>query len=201
MLTGQNISKAPVVRLKENPNKVINALAFVIALAQENGRKASQYDLVKTLFLADRQHLNEWGRLITFDNYVAMNHGPVPSLAFDILKETSKGLSFFKDKQTPWKCEKATATHSNYYIYFDAKKFDFKKILSESDIDCLERNLNVVQTLGFSQIRKLTHEDAAYVDAWDDTSTRRQFPMSLGMLFDTPNFEKADELAEISSFA
>lgn len=201
MFSGQHISKAPIVKLKEDTNKIVSALAYVIELAQENGKKASQYELVKTLFLADRQHLNEWGRLITFDNYVAMNHGPVPSLAFDILKETAKGLSSISGKRPPWKRREEQLGNSKYYIYYDATKVDFEQFLSDSDLDCLKRNLNVVQTLGFSQIRKLTHEDAAYVDAWDDISSRRQFPMSLGMLFDTPNFDKALELAEISSFA
>jgi len=201
MFTWQHTLKAPIVKLREDPNKIVTALAYVIKLAQENGKKASQYELVKTLFLADRQHLNEWGRLITHDNYVAMNHGPVPSLAFDILKETSKGLNSIPGKRTPWKRQAEQHKSSKYYIYYDAKEIEFENFLSDSDLDCLKRNLNVVQTLGFAQIRKLTHEDAAYVDAWDDTSSRRQFPMSLGMLFDTPNFEKATELAEISSFA
>jgi len=194
-------SKAPVVKLNENILKIVHALAFVISYADSKGVKPSQYDLVKTLFLADRYHLNQWGRLITFDNYVAMKHGPVPSLAFNLLKEDRNALKRANLKELPWSREDYRGQRSKYFRYFDAHDIEFDRFLSDSDMDALKENFIVVKSLNFGQIRKLTHEDAAYVDAWEDESSRRQFPMSLGMLFDIPNYEKANELAEISSFA
>jgi len=185
-------SKAPVVRLRENVSKIVHALAYVIKFADENDPRPSQYDLVKTLFLADRSHLNEWGRLITYDNYVAMQHGPVPSFAFDLLKGNTKAIAKIGGGDLPW----SSAKEGNYFAYFDAQDLDFEEVLSQSDMDMLEKNYIVVRALGFSQVRKLTHEDAAYVDAWEDHVRKKQFPMSLGMLFDSPNFEKAEEIAE-----
>jgi len=190
--------KAPIVKLNENIVKIVHALAFVINYADENNPKPSQYDLVKTLFLADRYHLNEWGRLITSDNYVAMKHGPVPSFAFDLLKGNVVALRKTKMSQLPWQQELYEDKNSKYFKYFNARALDFDLFLSDSDKEALINNFIIVKTLGFSQIRKLTHEDVAYIDAWEDESTRRQFPMSLGMLFDTPNYDKAEEIAEFS---
>ena len=74
------------VHMKPNVGRILAALYHVIKEARDRKRDVSQYDLVKSLFLADRSHLNEWGRPITYDNYTAMKHGPVPSLAYDLLK-------------------------------------------------------------------------------------------------------------------
>ena len=198
MKTSVTKNHAPIVRLSADFERVIYAISYIICVAEKNGPLASQYDIVKTLFLADRQHLNEWGRLITNDNYVAMKHGPVPSLAFDLLKESSKAKVILENRELPWQRKKLDQTPR--FFYHSPLINDFDNVLSESDTECLENNLNVVQTLGFGQIRKITHDDIAYIDAWDDLSSRKQFPMSLGMLFNTPDFDKAQEIAELSGF-
>ena len=38
------------------------------------------------MFFADKEHLLDYGRPITGDSYVAMEHGPVPTSTRDILK-------------------------------------------------------------------------------------------------------------------
>ena len=51
----------------------------------------TQYQIVKSIFFADERHLNTYGRPVTFDNYVAMPRGPVPSLVLDLLKPPRRG--------------------------------------------------------------------------------------------------------------
>lgn len=41
--------------------------------------------LIKLLYLADREALIRWGRPITTDRYVAMEHGPVVSGIYDLI--------------------------------------------------------------------------------------------------------------------
>ena len=43
--------------------------------------------MLKTLFYVDKAHLQKYGRPVTGDIYVKMSYGPVPSLAYDMLKE------------------------------------------------------------------------------------------------------------------
>ena len=78
--------------MEPNVNKILDTICFVIAEARERSKSVDQYDIVKTIFLADKKHLNKYGRPITFDNYHAMKFGPVPSLTYNFLKEDQSKL-------------------------------------------------------------------------------------------------------------
>lgn len=186
------------VEMKPHVDRIVAALYFVMAEAQRRGRNVSQYDLLKTLFLADRAHLNDWGRPVTYDNYCAMEHGPVPSLAYDLLKGNVKAMRDHHLDDLPWRSVPHIKSTKHFFPAEGAlSPHDF---LSESDIEVLENSLGVVQSLGFSQIRRLTHEDPAYVDAWREDGSRAAYAMKLGLLFDDPNFEQAATLAEYSPY-
>lgn len=186
------------VQMKPNVNRVMAALYVVMAEAQRRGRNVTQYDLVKTLFFADRAHLNEWGRPVTYDNYCAMEHGPVPSLAYDLLKGNQKAMRDHHLHGVPWKSVSHVKSTKHFFPVDDA--FNPEEFLSESDIEVLHNSLGVVLSLDFSQIRRLTHEDPAYVDAWREDGGRAAYAMKLGLLFSKPDFEQAATLAEYSSY-
>ncbi|WP_187394055.1 Panacea domain-containing protein [Oceaniovalibus sp. ACAM 378] len=187
-----------IVTMKPNVPRILASLYHVMTEAVARKRKVSQYDLVKTLFLADRAHLNEWGRPITYDNYTAMLHGPVPSLAYDLLKANMKSLHDCGIEALPWRVVDQTRTVKHYFPLNGA--FDVDQYLSESDIEALNDALGMVLRLGFGQIRKLTHEDQAYVDAWREDGGSAAYDMKLGLLFDEPNFDQAAMLAEYSPY-
>ncbi|MES5097482.1 Panacea domain-containing protein [Agrobacterium sp. BA1120] len=182
-------AKAPIIDIKPNAARILEALVFLISEADRLHKSASQYDIVKSLFLSDRRHLNEYGRPITFDRYVAMEHGPVPSNAYDLLK-SDPSL-----KNLPWT---RVQTGHKVFQYSNAQRSFDENILSESDCEALYESFITVKSLGFQQIRKLTHEDPAYVDAWDDESDKKAFVMSYAMLYDFPAVDKAQELKFIS---
>jgi uncharacterized phage-associated protein len=191
-------TKAPVVDLRPAANKIIEAILTIIRAAEQHGKQVSQYDIVKSLFLADRAHLNQFGRPITFDNYYAMKHGPVPTFAYDLLKG-NEGAWAVADAPKPWTCSNVPGKS---YSYFHSQRVPDDNALSPSEVDLLEASVQTVTSLGFGQVRKLTHEDSAYVDAWeDDENGNGSFPMSLSMLFDVPNTELASELSFISKHA
>src|SRR5260370_34242127 len=99
---------APRVRLKPHVGKILAAIAYVIAFGETRKLGVTQYDILKTIFLADKAHLNKYGRPITFDNYVAMRAGPVPSLAYDLLKEKQSKINQVRITSLPWKRPGAT---------------------------------------------------------------------------------------------
>lgn len=187
--------KAEVVHLKPNPGRIVAAIAFVIDAAERIGAAFTQYDIVKSLFLADRHHLNKFGRLITSDEYVAMVHGPVPTAAYDLLKASALRMRQLGLVELPW--TRVDIGHGKF-VFSNADTSSVEDELSESDTLALDAAVTTVNSLSFGQIRKLTHEDAAYIDAWEDGTERKQFPMSLALLFDIPNFEKAREIRDIS---
>ena len=197
-MAGVQRVKAPVFEMEPKLDKIVEAILCVVNLGKDRGIRLTQYSIVKTLFLADRQHLNKYGRPITFDNYVAMQHGPVPNKAYNILKENGRVMKELGQRQLPWTRVAAPDISEKCYEYHQPVRAASEDILSESDLEELSVALTVVNALGFQQIRKLTHEDPAYIDAWEDDSEKNQFPMSYALLFETPNEDKAKDLSFLS---
>jgi uncharacterized phage-associated protein len=72
-----------------NIKKTIQAIA---AFLHFHGSKEMSYlRMLKLLYLADRESLKETGRTITGDRVVAMEHGPVLSSAYDLIKGEHTG--------------------------------------------------------------------------------------------------------------
>ena len=188
----------PVVRLTPNGDRIREAIIFLVGEGDKRKIVLTQYMILKTLFLADKAHLNRYGRPITFDNYAAMKDGPVPSLAYSVLKEEVTALSQIGLKRPAWKKKPAPAISERAFSFSNAAREYDKDLLSETDIEILSEWLTVVASLSFSQIRKLTHGDPAYVAAWKEDEAKRGFDMSYGMLFEVPDFERAQDLAFIS---
>lgn len=182
---------APRVTLKPNVEKIIAAIAYVIALGETRELSVTQYDILKTSFLADKTHLNKYGRPITFDNYFAMRAGPVPSLTYDLLQENKVKLKQYKITLLPWT---RTSCPDGRVLYTNANVRTIDDMLSDSDKNALAAAFTIIKSLTFSQIKKLTHDDPAYEEAWREESDEKAFPMSLGMLFDSPDFEEAEAL-------
>lgn len=196
MTTGlvEHRKKAQVYTLTPRPDKIVEAVLVILNEAKRRNATVTQYDIVKTLFIADRSHLNAWGRPITFDNYVAMEHGPVPSLAYNILKEDARSLADFRVRPL-WTRRIADGRK---FVFENPEREADEDILSPSDIGALKDALGTVASLSFGQVRRLTHQDQAYIDAWEDQSDRKQFPMSYALLFETPDHEAAESLAFLS---
>lgn len=74
------------MRPRYREDKTTQAVAMLIELS---GGSINYYVVLKLLYLADREALIEWGQPITFDSYVSMDHGPVLSTTYDLLKGTS----------------------------------------------------------------------------------------------------------------
>jgi uncharacterized phage-associated protein len=185
---------APIRKLTPNVRRIIAAISVLIDEARVADQHITQYDIAKSLFLADRASLNKYGRPITFENYVAMKDGPVPSLAYNFLKEDGNSLREWKIAP-PWKRKRARELGERCYLFeIDPQKVD-RDSLSPSDLAELKSALTVVKSLGFHQVRKLTHEDQAYTEAWDAEGVAKSYPMSLSLLFDIPNDDLAKELA------
>jgi uncharacterized phage-associated protein len=72
-----------------NIEKAIQAVA---ALLHFHGSKEMSYlRMLKLLYIADRETLKETGRPITGDRIVAMEHGPVLSSVYDLIKGVHRG--------------------------------------------------------------------------------------------------------------
>jgi len=190
--------EAPRIELEPNIQKTLEAIGHVIAEGERRRVLVEQYDILKTLFLADKSHLNKFGRPVTFDNYFAMRAGPVPSLAYDLLKEDQVAIRKYGLSRLPW-TKSLREIGSGRCYYSNAKDAVDDDVLSPSDVAALSDAFATVKGMTFAQVRVLTHSDPAYIEAWkDDDDDRNAHLMSYGMLFDSPNFETAERIQFLS---
>jgi uncharacterized phage-associated protein len=72
-----------------NIQKTIQAIAALLHFHES--KEMSYLRMLKLLYLADRESLKETGRPITGDRVVAMEHGPVLSSVYDLIKGEHTG--------------------------------------------------------------------------------------------------------------
>ncbi len=186
---------SPKHKLTPNLKKILEAVLFLLNQAENRGECLTQYDIVKSIFLADRSHLNRYGRPVTFDNYYAMRNGPVPTTVYDLLKGSENILAKFDIDEPLWQTEDAPQISPKAKIYTHPIRMPREDTLSPSDEEALKDALGTVNSLTFPQLRKLTHDDPAYIDAWDENGNARAYLISYGKLFDNDNFDQAEHLS------
>ncbi len=146
--------------------RVEKAVAAVAYLASQTGE--SMYPVLKMLYLADRCHLERYGRFIVGDHYVAMEKGPVPSVTYDMLKFVRGDRSFFDGGEVA-KLAFGLDRQTHRFSLHGAPSFD---ALSESDIECLEEVVALCKEKGAKYIR-----DASHDDAWKATTRNSDMAM------------------------
>lgn len=104
---------------------------------------------LKLVFFADRYHIRKYGRTITDDFYYAMEHGPVGSTTYDVLKfntntsHEKKYIEYFLEKEG----DKCKAKNKNL-------KLDY---LSETDIEALDFAINTFGKFSSKRIKDISH--------------------------------------------
>ncbi len=181
---------AGLPRLKPNFAKILEAILFVIELSEKDDCELTQFEIAKTVFLADYRHLTNYGRPVTFDNFTAMRWGPVPSLTYDMLKPSFNWRAHGMDGP-PWRSETVAETKRHYSK--PARPANLRK-LSESDVGELREAFAMVKAMGFLKTSDFTHKLPAYKDAWDSRGQNKAKDMDLRRLL--PDFD-ADMIADL----
>jgi hypothetical protein len=100
-------------------------------------------------------HLSSYGRQIYSDSYRAMKHGPVPSLAYDIIK-TARGDGYLSFQASELLGEISVP---DKYTVIPKREADIK-YLSKTDINCLIKAHEKVKDLDFGELKKASHDKA-----------------------------------------
>jgi len=169
-------------KLRPNRKRILESILFLISEAEKCGGYLTQYEIVKSLYLADLSHLENYGRPITFDNYTAMKNGPVPSAAFDMLKQDYDGSAQFGESWPLWVSEPSPADGQRALKFHKLKRQPNIRALSSSDRAALSEALSNVKALKFGGIRDLTHTHPAYLAAWKENGGRKAYDMDYVLL-------------------
>ena len=161
--------------------------------------RITQFQLVKSVWFADKVHLNAHGRPVTFDNYAAMPKGPVPSLALNAL--TSAEFDHQRQFGNPRQWKGTPKRLRPDAIEFVAERAADLDYLSQSDLAAMDEGLETVLKTSTEDMWTMLHEHPAYKEAWGKRGTKKSVPMKLSLIADESGDKLAAKLAYISAHA
>jgi len=177
---------APQIRFRINYDKCLEGIQLLAARYPG----ITQYYIGKVFFFADREHLRDWGRPISGDRYVAMQHGPVPSTIYDLLKDTSGEPDEIVDSLLR---RVSVRTDGNRIQVFSRENTPNFRALSRTDEEYLRDSLATYGHMSFESLKNLSHQDPAYEAAWSEPGLNNEMDVRL-WFEDSP--EMLDELLE-----
>jgi len=182
-----------MITFKFDADKALASILYVSnILMQTKHKEADYYRVMKILYFADKSHLVKYGRPILGDDYVAMEHGPVPSKTYDMVKIV-KGTSLCKD----------TEGYGDIFSIINKniipKKSPDMDDFSESDVECLNESIEENWKLTFGQLKNKSHDDAYLKACRDDIIKFREIARSAGATSEMIQYmqEKSDAAASV----
>ena len=113
----------------------------------------------KILFFAEKKHMNEYGRPIVGDSFVAMHAGPVPSALYDFIKGK---LDLASDPQA---ILAALNVGKEYGRPLKARREPDTALFAPSDIECLDAAIDFCRDKAPFSLSDQTHLDPAWAKA------------------------------------
>lgn len=145
-----------------NNDDVLTLKAAVLHLLNEAGGTLDKYRIYKSLYFANKEHLNRYGRLITSDTFFALPFGPVPTKLADVLDYLQNGKTLRRADKELFQpiITSIVPCHFDADNYFTAKELPDLDELSDSDIECLNEGLKKCVGKGFKEIKETSHDKA-----------------------------------------
>jgi uncharacterized phage-associated protein len=151
------------LRFRPKLDKIVELLLYLAHVRPG----ADKYQAVKFFYLADREHLNRYGRPITFEDYYALWYGPVASNALDLLNHDPAVMHKAGIDALPFETEIGKTKAGKETTYIRKPLRDFKaELFSKSDLRVFDEILAKYGDASFDELFQITHEHPAYVNAW-----------------------------------
>ncbi len=126
------------------------------------------HSISKMLYLSDKLHLQEYGRLICGDCYIAMEYGPVPSAIYNMMKVAAKKQSIDVDWDEIIQ-ETLDVRHGREVI---PRRDCDMNMLAESEVECIRNTIAEYGSRSFGQLTDMTHDSA-----WNATDDNQPIPL------------------------
>lgn len=178
-------------------DKIVELLLYLAHVRPD----ADKYQAVKFFYLADREHLNRYGRPITHEEYFALPYGPVASKAMDLLEEDHWTMTAAGIESLPFEIERMPRGEREI-TYIRAPKREVNlDLFSKSDLRVFDEIIAKYGTCTFEELFAITHDHYAYKRAWNN---RRPGSKRSQMYYDDMIDDKAkreDVVQNIGPFA
>lgn len=137
-----------------NPEKAKEVILYLSSL----DRGISKMRLLKFMFFADIYHINKYARPILGDRYVAMQHGPVLSTLYNMIKDSCqdysvKGMAIIPHREA---------------------NLDY---ISKSDKEALDYAFNQYSQYETEKLSEISHEHRAWINALEKEPNSKNAPM------------------------
>jgi uncharacterized phage-associated protein len=165
-----------MIQFKFHEEKAIAALLHISkSLVSLHSPKAKPdlHKIFKIMYFADQKHLARYGRPVLGDFYVAMDHGPVPSQVYDMVKIV-RGDTIFHSARN----YSAFFELNDHFVY--PKREPDMDLFSESDLECIDESLRENRYLSFNQLKAKSHDNAYCKAAKDDKISFREIAKQAG---------------------
>jgi uncharacterized phage-associated protein len=150
------------LRFRFNLDKLVNALAY---FAGRGVTGLTTLKAAKLLYFVDQYHLHHYGRPVTGDSYVAMELGPVPETAYQLVSRIVAGDEI-EDSVKARLLEQLSVYRGFWgslkYPQLRARRSANMDVFSASDVEALDA---IVREHGKTPARRLvdlSHEHVAY---------------------------------------
>jgi uncharacterized phage-associated protein len=160
---------------RDDKLKVLEAFAYIAKNAPWN--KKNEYNVLKVFYFADKLHMERYGRFIFNDWYAALEKGPVPSNAYDLLKKIRVSEELPDGLEATVKIVKHQVVPLR-----EADEDEF----SISDIECINEAISISKK---ADLGKLSHDEA-----W--TQTPRNCRMDTNTILST--LSNSDSLIDLN---
>jgi len=143
-------------KAKFDQRKALHSILFVVTHLP---KPANVYNVLKCLYYADRKHLQEYGRQIYGETFYALEHGPVPSAAYEIIK--------YANGRAKWDLQfhEAFELLDVNDIHVSARGPVDTDLLSRSDMACLLDAARKYGKMSFGKLKSLSHKGKAFENA------------------------------------
>jgi hypothetical protein len=173
------------VSFEFEPEKLVATIAM---FAGAGLPELTTLKIAKLLYFADKRHLLRYGRPITGDAYVGMKNGPVPSIAYDVLKgATGKGKSWaWTDIRPLFENFIEVVVPPTGYAVFRAKRKPDTEVCSKSDLAVLREVITELGQKTASDLWTLAHgeKDYASIEPILKKQTKNSVPMPYETFFE-----------------
>ncbi|MFH2103092.1 MAG: Panacea domain-containing protein [Chloroflexota bacterium] len=160
---------------KFNEQKATEAATTLLALRKT--QRADYLWIIKMLYFIDREAIRQWERPITYDNYVAMPHGPVLSTIYNIIKKNHPSVV--------WKHYIVTRP-KDYEVSLNGSPAPRRK-LSEAEVELINEMFQKYGNLSGKELEEISH----HLPEWHDPKGS-SIPIPLPDLLNVLDFKPED---------